>query len=214
MEGLAFERVIVFVYKYVYIYIYITDIIHIYIYIYIIYKLIHIYIYIHIYNIYCLFIYITDCKNKRVLEYGVVFYGNPREQTGENGFPRIPTGILLRFYRKLRKSHETSGSLRENVIWESCSPVPSYTLTHCGLPAVPFGFREPASEMRLFTGNSVRSGRFGRLGEVFVFYRTPLAKKGTWFSNALFSSRIPKLIVSCLYCAGCGHARCLRNTFA
>ena len=33
-----------------------------------------------------------------LLEYGVrapVFYGNLPEQTGENGFPRIPTGILF-----------------------------------------------------------------------------------------------------------------------
>ena len=56
---------------------------------------------------------------KRGLEYGVqapVFYGNLREQTGENGFPRIPAGSLCCSYRNLRKSPETSGSLRENVI--------------------------------------------------------------------------------------------------
>ena len=38
--------------------------------------------------------------SKRVLEYGVLatlFYGNLREQTGENGFPRIPTGVGVRF---------------------------------------------------------------------------------------------------------------------
>ena len=39
-----------------------------------------------------------------------------REQTGENGFPRKPTGNLFCSYRNLRKSPETSGSLRENVI--------------------------------------------------------------------------------------------------
>ena len=38
---------------------------------------------------------------KRVLEYGVrapVFYGNLREQTGQNGFPQIPTGSLFCSY--------------------------------------------------------------------------------------------------------------------
>ena len=43
---------------------------------------------------------------KRGLEYGVRapgFYGNLREQTGENGFPRIHTGSLFRSYRNLRK---------------------------------------------------------------------------------------------------------------
>ena len=42
---------------------------------------------------------------KRVLEYGVrapVSYGNLREQTGENGFPRKPTGSLFCSYRNLR----------------------------------------------------------------------------------------------------------------
>ena len=64
-----------------------------------------------------------------VLEYGVrapVFYGNLREQTGESGFLRIPTGILFCSYRNLEKSPETSGSLRDNVISESCIPVPSW----------------------------------------------------------------------------------------
>ena len=54
-----------------------------------------------------------------ILEYGVrgpVFYGDLREQTGENGFPPIPTGSLPCSYGNLRKSPETSGSLRENVI--------------------------------------------------------------------------------------------------
>ena len=48
----------------------------------------------------------TTLMSKRVLEYGVqapVFYGNLREQTGENGFPRIPTGSLFCSYRDLRK---------------------------------------------------------------------------------------------------------------
>ena len=56
---------------------------------------------------------------KRVLEYGVrarVFYRNLREQTGENGFPQIYTGILVCSYRSLRKSPETSGSLQGNLI--------------------------------------------------------------------------------------------------
>ena len=56
--------------------------------------------------------------DKRGLEHGVrapVFYGNLREQTGENGIPRIPTGSLCCSYRNLRKYSETSESLRENV---------------------------------------------------------------------------------------------------
>ena len=56
---------------------------------------------------------------KRGLEYGIgapVFCGNLREQTGENGFPRKPTGSLLCSYRNLRTSPEAFGSLRENVI--------------------------------------------------------------------------------------------------
>ena len=121
--------------------------IYIYIYIYIsIYIYIYTYIYIYIYIVYnrC-----TDCDAsftntggrcaaevrkrrllKRGLEHGVrapVFYGNVQEQTGENGFPRIPTGSLFCSYRNLRKSPETSGSLRDNVIKESCTPVPSYS---------------------------------------------------------------------------------------
>ena len=40
-------------------------------------------------------------------------YGSKRETN--NGFPRIPTGILFCSHRNLRKSLETSGSLRENV---------------------------------------------------------------------------------------------------
>ena len=35
------------------------------------------------------------------------------EQMEENGFPQIP---LFCYYRNLRKSPDTSGSLRENVI--------------------------------------------------------------------------------------------------
>ena len=56
---------------------------------------------------------------ERVREYGVrapVFYGNLREQTGENGFPRKPTGNLFCYCRNLRKSLEASGNLWENVI--------------------------------------------------------------------------------------------------
>ena len=56
---------------------------------------------------------------KRVLEYGVgapVFYGNLREQTGENGFPRKPIGNLFGSCRDLRNYPETSGSFRDNVI--------------------------------------------------------------------------------------------------
>ena len=46
---------------------------------------------------------------KIALEYGPYrvrapdFYGNLREQTGENGFPRIPTGTLFCSYRSLQK---------------------------------------------------------------------------------------------------------------
>ena len=64
---------------------------------------------------------------KRVLEYGVrppVFYGNLREQIGENVFPQKPTENLYSSYRNLRQSPETSGNLRENVIQESCIPAP------------------------------------------------------------------------------------------
>ena len=45
-----------------------------------------------------------------------MFCGNLQEQTGENDFPRIPTGILFCSYRDIRKSPETSGILREKVI--------------------------------------------------------------------------------------------------
>ena len=54
----------------------------------------------------------------RGLEYGVrapVFYGL-REQTGDNGFQRMPTGSLFCSHRNLQTRPETSGSLRENVI--------------------------------------------------------------------------------------------------
>ena len=43
---------------------------------------------------------------KRGLEYGVrapVFYGNLLEQTGENSFPRRPTGSLFCYCTNLRK---------------------------------------------------------------------------------------------------------------
>ena len=56
------------------------------------------------------------------------YHGNLREQTGENGVPRIPTGSLFCYYRHLRKSPETSWGLRENVIQESCTPVPLFKL--------------------------------------------------------------------------------------
>ena len=45
-----------------------------------------------------------ECKRPPVREYlsaglrAPVFYGNLREQTGESGFPRIPTGILFCSY--------------------------------------------------------------------------------------------------------------------
>ena len=64
-------------------------------------------------------IIIINDMAKRGLVYGVrapVFYRSLREQTGENVFPRIPTGNLFCSYRNLRKSQETSGSLRECVI--------------------------------------------------------------------------------------------------
>ena len=35
---------------------------------------------------------------------------------GENGFPQKPTGIFVASCRHLRKSPETSGRLRDNVI--------------------------------------------------------------------------------------------------
>ena len=59
---------------------------------------------------------VTDSKHNIGLEYGVraaVFYGNLREQTGESGFPRMPTGSLCCSYRNLRKP---PGVLWENVI--------------------------------------------------------------------------------------------------
>ena len=52
---------------------------------------------------------------KRGLEDGVrapVFYGNLREQAGDNGFPRITTGSSLSCsYRSLRTPPEVSESL-------------------------------------------------------------------------------------------------------
>ena len=80
-----------------------------------------VYIYIYrkremcVYIYICIYIYISnnDNNNKRGLECGVrapVFCGNPREQTGENGFPQIPAGSLFCSYRNLRKSPEASGS--------------------------------------------------------------------------------------------------------
>ena len=49
---------------------------------------------------------------KRVLEYGVrapVFYGNLREETGENGFPRIPTASMFCSCRNLRRLRKPPG---------------------------------------------------------------------------------------------------------
>ena len=68
---------------------------------------------------------------KRVLEYGVrapVFYGNLREQTGENGSPRKPTGSQFCSYRDLPK---VSGNLLEFAIYrivQSRNPVLQLTL--------------------------------------------------------------------------------------
>ena len=51
------------------------------------------------------------------LEYGVpTSSGFLRKSTGENGFPRIPSGSLLCCHRDLRTSPETSGSLQDDVI--------------------------------------------------------------------------------------------------
>ena len=55
--------------------------------------------------------------DKRGLEYGVrapIFSGDLREQTGENGFPRIPTGSLFLF---LQKSPKISGNLWDIPLW-------------------------------------------------------------------------------------------------
>ena len=55
----------------------------------------------------------NDIIIERGLEYGVqapVFYGNLREQTGENICPRIPTGNL---FLLLQTSPKISGNLRE-----------------------------------------------------------------------------------------------------
>ena len=102
---------------------------YIYIYIYMMYMYVCIYIYIYIY-IY-ISIHTYTYMAKRVLEEcGVrapVFYGNPREQTGESGFPRWPTGSLFCSYRNLlenlRKPPGVYGRMysRNPVI----TPVPS-----------------------------------------------------------------------------------------
>ena len=105
---------------YTYIYIYISLSLYIYIYICV---YIYIYIYIYIYR----FRRGQQAPGRR--EYGVpaaVFYGNLREQTGENGFPRKPTGNLLCSYRSLQQFPETSGNSRENIVWESRTPVPCF----------------------------------------------------------------------------------------
>ena len=53
----------------------------------------------------------TDKRGLGCRVWAPVFCGDLREQTGENGFPRIPTGSLFcSTERNLRKSPETSGS--------------------------------------------------------------------------------------------------------
>ena len=106
---------------------------------------IYIYIHTHTYIYMCIYIYIHTYQYKYVYTYKMtermscsgyphhadtwrgldcmcswsdsgILYGNLREYSGENGFPRKPTGSLFCSYRNLRKSPEASGSLRENVI--------------------------------------------------------------------------------------------------
>ena len=51
---------------------------------------------------------------KIVLEYGVwapVFFGNLREQTGDQCFPRMPAGSLFCSYRNLRKPPGVCGTM-------------------------------------------------------------------------------------------------------
>ena len=80
---------------------------------------------------------------KRTFDYGVrapVFYGKLREQTGENGFPRIPTGIL---FLLLQKSPNISGNLREFM--RECNlgiPYSSYLLGKGGLVNTPSGQKQ------------------------------------------------------------------------
>ena len=68
-------------------------------------------------------------------------------QTGENGFPRKPTGNMFS-YRDLQQYLETpwNQKLRKNVIQESCAPIHcwmwlQYSCSGCCLPAtrIPLG---------------------------------------------------------------------------
>ena len=121
------------------VYMYVCMYIYIYIYLYM-YTCMYIYIYIHnvCVNTY-IYIYIfTELIWQRaawrrlvgrhmgeylITGYGLRFsteiYGSKRDKT------RKPAGNLFCSYRNLRKSPETSGSLRENAIYESCTPTPS-----------------------------------------------------------------------------------------
>ena len=60
---------------------------------------------------------------KRVLEVEVrapVSYGNLREQTGENGFPRKPTGSMFCSYRNLRRDlREFTGECSLGILYSS-----------------------------------------------------------------------------------------------
>ena len=65
-------------------------------------------------------------RSKTLLEYGVwaaVFYGDPREQTGGNGFPRQPAGRLFCSYRiseRLRNLRECMGTRNQEILYSSC----------------------------------------------------------------------------------------------
>ena len=52
--------------------------------------------------------------------------GFPWTSTGANRRKRFSTNTYRMLILFLQKSPETSESLRENVIWESCTPAPSY----------------------------------------------------------------------------------------
>ena len=136
-----------------------------YIYIYTLYTLhynIYIYIYIHyiiLYYIHCILIWMPRFTWERtcVRIRAPVFCGNPREQTGENDFRPNPTGILCCSYRNVRKSPETSGSLRNDVeinIHYSLQALLSLPQTF------PFTGRKPLS----LKGIALRGNRAARLG--------------------------------------------------
>ena len=58
------------------------------------------------------------------LRFSPEIYGSKREKTvSTNTYRKL---VLFVLCRHLRKSLGTSGSLQENVIQESCAPVPSY----------------------------------------------------------------------------------------